>query len=128
MTSRGLHTLVDLVNFTIRPKNVESSFINIRLTMRNIITSNHLRIVGESSKLFDDPTISPAGFTNILLLDESHVSIHCYTDPSIKKCAIDLFTCSTDPINHTRAINDLTQYFINNYDAIVAKELVIERF
>lgn len=39
---------------------------------------------------------SPPGFTAVALLDESHVSAHCYAD--IGLIALDVFTCgNTDP-------------------------------
>jgi S-adenosylmethionine decarboxylase len=39
---------------------------------------------------------SPPGFTAVVLLDESHVSAHCYADTG--QIALDVFTCgSTDP-------------------------------
>jgi len=39
---------------------------------------------------------SPPGFTAVCLLDESHVSAHCYADTG--QIALDVFTCgSTDP-------------------------------
>jgi S-adenosylmethionine decarboxylase len=41
---------------------------------------------------------SPPGFTAVCLLDESHVSAHCYADLGL--VAMDVFTCgSTDPMD-----------------------------
>ena len=43
-----------------------------------------------------DGTVSPPGFAAVVLLDESHVSAHCYSD--IGLLAIDAFSCgNTDP-------------------------------
>ena len=43
-----------------------------------------------------DGTLSPTGFAAVVLLDESHVSAHCYYDKGI--LAIDAFTCgNSDP-------------------------------
>jgi S-adenosylmethionine decarboxylase len=40
---------------------------------------------------------SPPGFTSIILIDESHVSSHCYSDKGW--LAVDCFTCgSTNPV------------------------------
>ena len=36
---------------------------------------------------------SPPGFTAVVLLDESHVSAHCYADTG--QIALDIFTCGT---------------------------------
>jgi S-adenosylmethionine decarboxylase len=46
-----------------------------------------LSIVGEGSYTF-----SPHGFTCVLLLAESHASIHVW--PEYAYCAVDLFTCN----------------------------------
>eukprot|EP00928_Gymnodinium_smaydae_P053441 TRINITY_DN37428_c0_g1_i1.p1 TRINITY_DN37428_c0_g1~~TRINITY_DN37428_c0_g1_i1.p1 ORF type:complete len:520 (-),score=74.92 TRINITY_DN37428_c0_g1_i1:168-1649(-) len=42
-----------------------------------------------------DGTVSPPGFASVVLLDESHLSAHCYSDTGL--LAIDAFTCGTDP-------------------------------
>jgi len=48
---------------------------------------------------------SPPGFTAMVLLDESHVSAHCYADLGL--IALDVFTCGeTDPRDVLRYIRD----------------------
>ena len=43
-----------------------------------------------------DGTVSPVGFAAVVLLDESHVSAHCYSEKGW--LAIDCFTCGgSDP-------------------------------
>ena len=43
-----------------------------------------------------DGTVSPAGFAAVVLLDESHVSAHCYSEKGW--LAVDCFTCGgSDP-------------------------------
>ena len=43
-----------------------------------------------------DGTLSPPGFASVVLLDESHVSAHCYSETGL--LAIDAFSCgNTDP-------------------------------
>ena len=60
---------------------------SIRRTSMTIVHSK-LCILGEGK--------SPPGFTSIVLIDESHVSSHCYSDKGW--LAIDVFTCGkTDP-------------------------------
>lgn len=57
------------------------------LTNMTIVHSK-LCILGEGT--------SPPGFTSIVLIDESHISSHCYSDRGW--LAIDVFTCGhTDP-------------------------------
>ena len=48
---------------------------------------------------------SPPGFTSVVLLDESHVSAHCYADTG--QIALDIFTCgTTDPRDVLRYIRE----------------------
>ena len=50
-----------------------------------------------------DSSVSPPGFAAVVLLDESHVSAHCYSDRGW--LAIDAFTCGgTDPARITEVI------------------------
>ena len=43
-----------------------------------------------------DGTTSPPGFAAVVLIDESHITAHCYADRGL--LAIDCFTCGgTDP-------------------------------
>ena len=44
-----------------------------------------------------DGTESPPGFAAVVLIDESHVSAHCYSESGL--LAIDIFTCGdSDPV------------------------------
>jgi S-adenosylmethionine/arginine decarboxylase-like enzyme len=132
---RGKHTLLNYSNFFIQHKNIDSAFMNIKLMCRNILSSNSLRVVGEASALLPNGIIvSPDGFTMAFLLDESHLSLHSYTnsDPErgevIGKLACDLFTCTKDPINHFNAIRDLNKFIIDNYDAVLDEQKTVDRF
>ena len=43
-----------------------------------------------------DGTTSPPGFAAVVLIDESHITAHCYADRGL--LAVDCFTCgTTDP-------------------------------
>jgi S-adenosylmethionine/arginine decarboxylase-like enzyme len=125
---RGLHTFIDIASFTIKRKNLDISYNTIKHMVRTSALKNHLNIVGECSKLFKDERISPDGFTMAFLLDESHISLHAYTAPTIAKIAIDIFTCSGDPLNHTNCVNDITSYIINNYDSTLVSRITVPRF
>ena len=44
-----------------------------------------------------DGSESPPGFAAVVLIDESHVSAHCYSESGL--LAIDIFTCGdSDPV------------------------------
>ena len=63
--------------------------------MRHAVESAGVREVHAHVEEFDG-TLSPTGFAAVVLLDESHVSAHCYYDKGI--LAIDAFTCGeSDP-------------------------------
>lgn len=135
-TFRGRHSLLNYTNFFIKHKNIDSAFTNIKLMCRNILTNNNLRIVDSCSSIL--PTVgnipSPDGFTICYLLDESHMSLHSYTNCEesrgelIGKLAVDLFTCSSNPLNHHNAIRDLHKFLIENYDVVLESSKLIDRF
>ena len=80
----GTHYIVDLTG-------VENAFTLSelrlgRLTLERIIDACGLHVVGEAGHQF-----SPAGYTQIYLLSESHFSIHTY--PETASCHIDIYCC-----------------------------------
>ena len=135
-TFRGKHSLLNYTNFYIKHKNIDSAFTNIKLTCRNILTNNNLRIVDSCSSILPatQNIPSPDGFTMCFLLDESHMSLHSYTNCEenrgeiIGKLAVDLFTCSPNPLNHHNAIRDLNKFLIENYDVVLESSKLIDRF
>lgn len=65
------------------------------------IVHKKLCILGEDGR-------SPPGFTSIILIDESHISSHCYSDKGW--LALDVFTCSTtNPV-------PIMKYIIDNLE------------
>ena len=63
--------------------------------MKKAVDASGARRVHSHIEKFDG-TLSPPGFASVVLLDESHVSAHCYSD--IGLLAIDAFSCgNTDP-------------------------------
>eukprot|EP00041_Stephanoeca_diplocostata_P020411 m.455655 g.455655 ORF g.455655 m.455655 type:complete len:186 (-) comp21573_c0_seq20:2744-3301(-) len=48
------------------------------------------RPVHKHIEVFDD-SVSPPGFTSVVLLDESHITAHCYSRTG--EIALDVFTC-----------------------------------
>ena len=134
-TFRGKHTMNDYSNFFIKHKNINSAFTNIILTCRNILVSNNIRIVDEVSSILPiNGFNTPDGFTMAFLLDESHLSLHSYTNSDlvrgdiIGKLALDLFTCSPNPLNHYNTVRDLNKFIIENYDAVLDNSQTINRF
>ena len=72
-----------------------------------------------------DGTVSPPGFAVVVLLDESHVSAHCYSDTGL--LAIDAFSCgNTDP---ARIIEVVESRLSSEYPRLtINKRKRVERF
>ena len=72
-----------------------------------------------------DGTVSPPGFAAVVLLDESHVSAHCYSDTGL--LAIDAFSCgNTDP---ARIIEVVESRLSSEYPRLtINKRKRVERF
>ena len=63
--------------------------------MERAVDASGARRVHSHNEEFDG-TLSPLGFASVVLLDESHVSAHCYSETGL--LAIDAFSCgNTDP-------------------------------
>ena len=63
--------------------------------MRDAVANSSAKEVHSHVEQFDGST-SPPGFAAVVLLDESHVTAHCYSEKGW--LAIDCFTCGTcDP-------------------------------
>ncbi len=78
--------------------------------MRHAVKNANVREVHSHVEEFDGSE-SPPGFAAVVLLDESHVSAHCYYENGL--LAIDAFTCGTgDPrviidLIHERLISEM---------------------
>ena len=57
--------------------------------MKEAAAASGVTILSSSDHHFE-----PSGVTQVLLLSESHASIHTY--PEFDSCFVDLFTCGTD--------------------------------
>merc|ERR1719359_1581031 len=68
---------------------------------------------------------SPPGFTSVVLLDESHVTAHCYADMGL--LAIDVFTCGSTKCEEI--MDDITKWIqLQHPDATFTKSVVMHRF
>jgi len=101
---RGSHSMIDITKCYIKEKDTETVFLALFNGFKEICGNNNLRIVGEKMVVFDG-SVSPPGGTIILMLDESHISLHSYGEEGI--LAIDCFTCSKNPENHINAVSDI---------------------
>ena len=78
--------------------------------MEESVKRTTMTIVHKKLCILGDIDESPPGFTSIILIDESHVSAHCYSDRGW--VALDVFTCGiTDP----KPIMDFIETEIKKY-------------
>ena len=92
--------------------------------MQKAVGKSDAKEVHAHVELFDGST-SPPGFAAVVLLDESHVSAHCYSDRGL--LAIDAFTCGgTDP---TSIVEELKQALYELSPAtVLMQQKSVDRF
>jgi S-adenosylmethionine decarboxylase len=117
---KGSHVILDISNFFV------DSVIGGNLVFKIMREAIFLGTCHEvHSKLVILGDQSPPGFTSIVLIDESHISAHCYSD--IGLLAIDCFTCgSTDT---EKIANYILEEIKKEYpNIIVTDKQTIKRF
>jgi len=94
--NRGIHFISNFNNC----KGEESILIDsnlVREWLKNIIKDSRLNIVGDCFYSFGDK----CGFTGVIILAESHVSIHTW--PELKKVDCDVYVCNVTQDNTSKA-------------------------
>ena len=100
--AHGKHVYVDYVGFQPDQSSKEGRWI--LKTLQNAVKKCGIREVHSHVEIFDGEH-SPPGFAAVVLIDESHVSAHCYSDRGW--LAIDAFTCGDhDPENIVDIIHE----------------------
>lgn len=119
--AHGKHIFLDYTEFF-----PSSPFDGNRMLelMKTAVEQSDAKEVHAHVEIFDG-SISPPGFAAVVLLDESHVSAHCYSDQGL--LAIDAFTCGgTDP---TSIVEDLKQALIDlSPKTVLMQEKSVDRF
>ena len=93
--AHGKHVYVDYVGF--QPNQSSTDGRLVLKILQNAVNKCGIREVHSHVEIFDGEH-SPPGFAAVVLIDESHVSAHCYSDRGW--LAIDAFTCGGhDPEN-----------------------------
>ena len=92
--ARGSHVLLDFVGFNSdNPRECGEWTLGV---LRDAVASHGVREVHHKLVILGEEDESPPGFTAVALLDESHVTAHCYSDSGL--LAVDVFTCGVhDP-------------------------------
>ncbi|KAG7362016.1 PQ loop repeat domain containing protein [Nitzschia inconspicua] len=104
---RGFHIMIDAV-FTIE---LPPEFGNDLLTQMCALAKIHgVRVVHDHAEIFDGTT---PGFVAVALLDESHMSAHCYSGQG--KLTFDVFTtCGANPDCTRKVARDVLFYLRRN--------------
>lgn len=91
--SHGKHVVLDFTGYAPPVEDDGGWMLEV---MRAAVARSTAREVHAHVERFDG-AVSPPGFAAVVLLDESHVSAHCYSE--LGWLAVDCFTCgSTDPM------------------------------
>ena len=123
---RGSHSMHDFSKCYIKEKDTETVFLALFNGFKEICGNNNLRIVGEKMVVFDG-SVSPPGGTIIIMLDESHISLHSYGEEGI--LATDIFTCSKNPENHINAVSDIKKLISHHFpEGELMKHHMVGRF
>tara|TARA_B100001245_G_scaffold76368_1_gene54209 strand:- start:36 stop:410 length:375 start_codon:yes stop_codon:yes gene_type:complete len=91
-TSRGGHVVLDYTGYS-SPVDDDGEWM--LQVLRDCVRRAGIKEVHAHVAQFDGSE-SPPGFAAVVLIDESHVSAHCYSESGL--LAIDIFTCGgSDP-------------------------------
>ena len=90
--AHGRHVCLDYTGFRVDAREgAEATLAAIRAAVgESGVREVHSRVV-----VLGEDGLSPPGFTGVCLVDESHVTAHCYSDRGW--LAIDVFTCGAHP-------------------------------
>ena len=91
-TSRGGHVVLDYTGYSPPVDDAGEWMLQV---LRDCVPRAGIKEVHAHVAQFDGSE-SPPGFAAVVLIDESHVSAHCYSESGL--LAIDIFTCGgSDP-------------------------------
>ena len=87
--AHGAHVLLDFVDFLEPDVTPAASGEWMLQTLRTAVAEHGVREVHSKLVVLGEHGESPPGFTAVALLDESHVTAHCYSDRGL--LAVDIF-------------------------------------
>ena len=114
MNPKGRHITLDYTGFSGDGKWM----LNV---LRAAVSRSNAREVHSHVAEFDGIE-SPLGFAAVVLIDESHVSAHCYAEEGI--LAVDCFTCGVvDPVGIVEDIHEQLSEALPSINLIQRTEL-----
>lgn len=93
-------------------------------TLSNAASRAGVTVVGEQLRVFDGE-VSPPGFAMAILLDESHISLHAYSDLGLM--AFDCFTCGNKAAT-TDIANRFTALVAEQFEHATLRQSTVDRF
>jgi len=87
----GKHLMVNYMNCD---KQALSNFKDLEEIMKKACTASKATVLNAIKHLFPIKDSNIIGMSMVLILSESHASIHTY--PEFNSCFVDFFTCGTD--------------------------------
>jgi S-adenosylmethionine decarboxylase len=119
--SSGAHVFMDYIGAYFGDEDSHSQVLEL---MRAVVDRSPATEVHAKAVSFDGST-SPPGFAAVVLIDESHLTAHCYADRGL--LAVDCFTCGqTDP---DEVADDLHAALLQAIpELVLVKRERIERF
>ena len=121
LAAHGQHVVLDLTGYA-SPGPDEAAWV--LSVLEEAVARSGARNVHAHAEVFDG-SLSPPGFAAVVLLDESHLSAHCYADRGW--LAIDCFTCGgTDAQG---IVDDVLNAFMADMPSLVVRQrVVLDRF
>ena len=121
LAAHGQHVVLDLSGYA-SPGPDEATWV--LSVLEDAVARSGARNVHAHAEVFDG-ILSPPGFAAVVLLDERHLSAHCYADRGW--LAIDCFTCGgTDAQG---IVDDVLNVFMADMPNLVVRQRVgLDRF
>ena len=120
-SAHGQHIFLDYTGFFPEKHQDGTWVLDI---LQQVVGRSSAKEVHAHVELFDGVT-SPPGFAAVVLLDESHLTAHCYSN--LGWLAIDAFTCGgTDPAEMVADLKKVLDLEIPNL--VLMQEQKVNRF
>jgi S-adenosylmethionine decarboxylase proenzyme len=113
----GLHLIADIKQ--IRNTVLMNSPEELEEMLMGLCLLYGFNVLGKTEHRFE-----PQGYTLILLLAESHFSIHTF--PEHNYVSIDLYTCRE--YDNKSIYEDIYYYLVDNFGALREKPVILKRF
>jgi S-adenosylmethionine decarboxylase len=120
--AHGRHITLDYTGFVVDARAGAELTLGL---MREAVAAAGVREVHSKVVVLGEEGESPPGFTAVCLIDESHVTAHCYSDRGW--LAVDVFTCGEHPPEDIATrINDRLMASITGLRLM--RSIVLDRF